>query len=486
MDELLDSQDYTGPGEVRVTGIARDSREVNAGDAFVAIPGYQMDGHDYIPDAIREGAAAIVYEKPMDTGTVPGYHVKSSRRALSRMAAAWYDFPGNEMSITGITGTNGKTSIVYLLNSIYREARLTGGAIGTLGFMIGDDTFATDLTTPDALELHSILRRMSDRNVRMVAMEVSSHALALDRIRDIPVRIGVFTNLGRDHLDFHTTREAYRDAKGRLFRTLPDDGTAILNLDSPDYEWYASVTNGQIFTYSLENTVADFYWRSYTIDFQGGTGFLKTPEGELALHTSLLGRFNLMNVTAASAAAFAQGLAFPAIVNGIESCSSIPGRLERVSFDTDVPAIFVDYAHTPDALESALTELRTLHQQSDQAGRLWVVFGCGGDREREKRPEMGAVASSLADETVVTSDNPRSESPEQIIEEIVGGMAAPPGHIEPNRREAIKYVLSHADTEDVILIAGKGHEGYQEIQGKYYPMDDRELIRKYLDNKHSS
>lgn len=483
MKELLTDIEYSGPGDLPVTGIARDSRRIKSGQAFVAIPGYHIDGHRFIEDAISRGAAAVVAERDPETGedTVPLFLVESTRRALSRMAASWYEFPAQEFPIIGITGTNGKTSVVYLLHSIFAGACLQGGSIGTLGYAIADRNYPTPLTTPDALELHSILRVMADQQVEMVAMEVSSHALALDRTADIQFGTAIFTNLGRDHFDFHRSREAYRAAKGKLFEGLSRDATAILNFDSPERSWFAARTPAPLLTYSVENAEADIYWTSVEQTLQGSTGTLRTPGGDIDISTGLLGYFNLSNIAAAAAAARANGISSTAISRGVERCSTIPGRLERISSGIGKPYVFVDYAHTPDALQAVLDELHSLRAHTPDAGNIWVVFGCGGDRDREKRPEMGAIAESLADRVVITSDNPRTEDPESIIDEILTGMAGEPESCLPDRREAISWTIDRAGSNDIVLIAGKGHEDYQEIAGERIHLDDREEVRKALE-----
>jgi len=483
MQDLLQGIDYTGTGDVRVSGFTNDSREVHPGDAFVAVPGVRTDGHRYIPQAIERGAAGVVCEQAPDQPTVPVFLVKSSRKALSRMAASWYGFPAEKLTVIGVTGTNGKTTITTLLGNIFNAGRKPAGTIGTFGYTIGGDFYATDLTTPESKELQSYFARMVDRGMQIVVMEVSSHALALDRTADIPFAAAIFTNLGRDHLDFHDTVSAYREAKGRLFQSLDASGLAILNRDSPEYDWFAKASTGEVISYSLESPEADYYFTDYSMDFQGSRGMVHTPDGSLEVTSQLLGHYNLLNLLPAIAAATNQGVSPAAIRRGIE-LTKVPGRLELVPAPYEAPTIFVDYAHTPDALEAVLQEINWLKTQGAESRRIILVFGCGGNRERRKRPEMGLIADRLADEVIVTSDNPRNEDPLQIIEEINEGIERPDVILEPDRREAIFTAIRLADPTDIVLIAGKGHETYQLVSGQKHPFNDKtvaaEAVREVM------
>jgi UDP-N-acetylmuramoyl-L-alanyl-D-glutamate--2,6-diaminopimelate ligase len=478
VQKLLQGIEFAGDRDVQVTGIQIDSRKVSRGDAFVAITGFETDGHQYIPQAIANGAQAVIHEKPAGAHDVPMFQVSNSRRALSRMAAAWYKFPANQLKMIGITGTNGKTTITTILRNIFEAANIAGGSVGTFGYTIKGEMHTTDLTTPDSLELHGYFREMADAGVELVAMEVSSHALALDRTADIPFATAIFTNLGRDHFDFHKTRDAYREAKGRLFSELEHDSKAILNMDSPDFQWFAEASAGHVDTYSLENRNADYYFRDYQTNFKSSHGTIQTPQGTLEIETDLLGRYNLLNILASVAAARVHEIPDEDIVLGITHCSTVPGRLEMVATPHEFPEVYVDYAHTPDALESVLRELNHLKDAVLEPRKIILVFGCGGNRDREKRPQMGKIAEQFADKIIVTNDNPRDENPLIIIKEIQEGMIRPDVIIEQDRRKAIFTALEIAEPDDIVLVAGKGHEDYQIIKGKKYHFDDKEVVNE--------
>lgn len=472
MEELLQGIEYSGPSGVSVSGFTNDSREVRPGDAFVAVSGVKTDGHRYISQAIEQGAGSIVCERAATQVPVPVFQVKSSRKALSRMAAAWYGYPAEKLTIIGVTGTNGKTTITTVLGNILNNSQKLAGTIGTFGYTIGGEFYPTELTTPESKDLQYYFSRMVERGIQIVVMEVSSHALVLDRTADIPFATAIFTNLGRDHLDFHKTIEEYRKAKGKLFQSLDASGIAILNRDSPEYEWFAKVSGGSVISYSLSQQDADYYYTDYSIDFQGCRGTVHTPDGTLAITSQLLGRYNLLNLLPAIAAAQQQGLSTSMIQRGIE-VTRVAGRLDLVPTPYEAPTIFVDYAHTPDALEAVLQELNWLKNQEAISRKIVLVFGCGGNREHQKRPEMGRIAERLADEVIVTSDNPRDEDPLQIIEEINEGIDRPDVILEPDRKEAIFTAIRLADPSDIVLIAGKGHESYQLIKGVKHPFDDK-------------
>jgi len=373
----------------------------------------------------------------------------------------------------GVTGTNGKTTIITLLRNIFLAAELHGGTIGTFGYSIDGNLFPTLLTTPDSKELHRYFHDMIQQDVTIVAMEVSSHALALNRTDDISFNTGIFTNIGRDHLDFHKTRETYRDEKGKLFRSLTSSGCAILNRDSSDYSWFAEQTEAPVLSYALESEHADFFYTRYHSDFSGCSGTVRTPDGSLEIKSQLPGRYNMANILAAIAAARHHKISEEAIQEGVAQ-TAVEGRMEIVPAPYSAPNIFVDYAHTPDALESVLKELQWINRHEIDR-KIILVFGCGGNRDKEKRPEMGSIAEQYADEIIITNDNPRDEDPLRIIEEINEGISRADVIIEPDRRKAIYTAIELADPKDVVLIAGKGHETNQTIQGKQFPFDDKEV-----------
>jgi len=479
--QLLEGIDFVGPEDVTVSGFTSDSREVRDGFAFVAVPGFQTDGHRYIPQAIKNGAVAIVLEEMVDTQSVPTFQVPSSRRALSRLAAAWYNFPGSHLNIIGITGTNGKTTITNIVRTLLSTAGRNAASIGTLGYTVGEEFYPTSLTTPDAPELHAHLAEMVEVNTEIVVMEISSHALALDRVADIPIDTAVFTNLGEDHYDFHKTREAYRAAKGKLFSALSESDHAVLNFDSPEYGWFAEYCAAPICTYSLQNPEADYHYINYTADSAGSHGLVRTPSDEFEISTHLLGRYNLSNILAAIAVVELYGVDVESIRTGIESIAKVAGRLELVETGSNYPRVYVDYAHTPDALESALTEMAFLRDKHPDPARVLVVFGCGGNRDKEKRPKMGTIAEKHADQVIVTSDNPRDENPLDIIEDIQSGLTRENTIIEPDREKAIYKALELGSPDDFILIAGKGHEDYQIIGDHKIDFDDKVIVEQAIE-----
>lgn len=481
--ELLGDLEFSGQDDTYVTGIEFNSRKVTKGDLFIAIPGVQVDGHKFIPQAIENGAAAIIAEEDPGEIPVPLFLVNTSRQALSRTAANWFKNPAEQLTMIGITGTNGKTTIVNLLKSVFDAAGSASGTIGTLGYSIREEFHATDLTTPDAFELQRILAEMVTAGVRIVAMEVSSHALVLDRVADISFTTAIFTNLGRDHYDFHRTKEAYRAAKGLLFQSLPQNGHAILNVDSKEFDWFSQHTRANIIGYSTDDERADYYYEEYYTDLVSSSGTIHAKDDAFYIETKLLGRYNLLNLLAVVAAARIHGISTKSIQSGLKNIDMIPGRLERIPLPETAPAVFVDYAHTPDALESALNELRLLQQAQGSNGKLFVVFGCGGNRDKQKRPKMGEIAERLADQVIVTSDNPRFEDPEQIIAEIEQGIRGEGAVIEPDRELAIYKALELAQSADIVLIAGKGHEEYQLVKNERRPFQDRQVVLDALKGK---
>ncbi|HEY9840210.1 MAG: UDP-N-acetylmuramoyl-L-alanyl-D-glutamate--2,6-diaminopimelate ligase [Candidatus Sericytochromatia bacterium] len=470
------------PANPNIHAIRYDSRQVGPGDLYVAVPGTRTDGHAHIPAAIAAGAAAIVCDRSwhggqqnLDPGVV-WLAVANPRAALASLAAAFYRHPARELRMVGITGTNGKTTTAHLVSQLLQRQQLNCGWIGTLGAGYGDVSLPGQYTTPFPPELHAILRQMADDGVRAVAMECSSHALDQHRLDAIAYDAAIFTNLTQDHLDYHQTLEAYAEAKSLLFsHLLKPDGTAIVNADDPAAGRFAAAARGRVLRYGIE-AVADLQARELAFHAEG-VGFSLFWQGRSQpVRLRLPGRYNVHNALAAVATALSLGLPLDESLAALEQISGVPGRLERVSPDGHSFAVYVDYAHTPDSLENALKAVRQF-----TAGRVLVVFGCGGDRDRGKRPLMGAAAETLADRVFVTSDNPRSEQPEAIIAEILAGLKSPQvAVVEPMRREAIALALEAARPGDVVLIAGKGHENYQIIGDQTLHFDDREEARQFL------
>jgi UDP-N-acetylmuramoyl-L-alanyl-D-glutamate--2,6-diaminopimelate ligase len=497
LGELVSALDGVGelPGPWRqreVTAIVQDSRKASPGAVFVAVRGFHSDGHQFIPQAVRQGAAAIVAEESArveafsDTLVI---RVPDSRRALARLAARFYEYPSRRLSLAGITGTNGKTTTSYLVRSIIEAAGHTAGLIGTIDYRIGDTVYPAPNTTPESLDLQALLAEMAGRGAKYCVMEVSSHALALGRTEGCEFRAAAFTNLTQDHLDFHETMEAYFHAKLLLFSGLAPDAVAVVNGDDARSGDIIANTRARVITFGFsENT--DVRPGGPVSHGLGGLTFTAaTPAGAINIVSPLVGRHNIYNILTAVGMGLA--LAFPrdAIAAGISSMKAVPGRMEKV--DAGQPfGVFVDYAHTEDALIRLLEAVREV-----AAERVITVFGCGGDRDRSKRPKMGAAAILGSDIVIVTSDNPRTEDRLAIIGEIESGMAAggskcstphavsaavggkTPYLVVPDRAEAIDTAVSLAASGDIVVLAGKGHEDYQIIGGQKLHFDDREQAR---------
>jgi len=466
-----------------VSSIAGDSRRVEPGSCFVAVPGFKQDGRRFIPDAIRRGASIVVTEgEPVADLPVAQVLVPSVRVSLARLAGAFYGHPSRQLSVVGITGTNGKTTTSYLVEALLRARGLATGVIGTIGYVLGDETRPANQTTPEALDLQAMLAHMRDRGVRGVAMEVSSHALALARADGIAFDVAVFTNLTQDHLDFHGTLESYRLAKRRLFELLAESPkparAAVINADDPVGTSMVDGLALEVLTFGL-GAGARVRATRYESSLDGIGMTVETPRGPMTLRSPLIGEHNVMNLLGAVGTGLALGLQPAVIARTLGDVGAVPGRFEQVQAGQPF-LVVVDYAHTPDALERVLTTARKLTR-----GRLAVVFGCGGDRDRTKRPIMGELAARLCDQIWVTSDNPRSERPEAIIDEIVVGVrrvATAAGHFvtQSDRARAIGAVLGWARAGDTVVIAGKGHETYQIVGADVLPFDDREVARRIL------
>jgi UDP-N-acetylmuramoyl-L-alanyl-D-glutamate--2,6-diaminopimelate ligase len=481
------SPSATPAAEVLVTGVTYDSRRVEPGHVFVALKGQHADGALFARQALERGAVVVVsQEPPPQQVQAPWTIVHDARRALALLAAEFYGNPSASLQVVGITGTNGKTTTAYLVASIFEAAGIRCGVLGTVGYRIGLEMREATHTTPEAPEVQSLLREMVDRGCGACAMEVSSHALSLSRVDGMTFAAGVFTNLTRDHLDFHADMESYFQAKRRLFEMLPRSAPSLINLDDPRAPALIEIA-GRPVTYAV-NRPADLSPGPLSFSLQGLKFDVRTPRGTLHITSSLVGRPNVYNILAAVSAATALGISFDAIERGIASLEGVPGRFQVVSGAKDDVTVVVDYAHTDDALRNLLETARPL-----TAGRLITVFGCGGDRDRTKRPLMGAVAGRLSDLIVITSDNPRGEDPLKIIEEIQRGITADTRRDTAqrmltyvDRRDAIGKAIELARPGDVVLIAGKGHEKYQIIGGEVRPFDDVAVARDALGRKRSN
>ncbi len=477
LDQVLPGARRIGDGAPEITGLAYDSRLVAAGALFFCVPGYTRDGHDLAPDAVSRGAAALVVQRELALD-VPQLLVDDVRAAMGPAASAFYGDPSEELAVVGITGTNGKTTTAFLVRELLEAGGRRTGLLGTVKSVVAGDDRAVTRTTPEAIDVQGTLREMADGGDRACVMEVSSHALTLRRTDGVAFAAAVFTNLTQDHLDFHPTMEDYFAAKRLLF--VPRDGrppaVAVVNVDDP-YGARLAAELGErgepVTTYALHGE-ADYRARDVRIDLSGSRWRVEAPDGSYALRSPLRGEFNVANVLAALACARALGVPVEVCASAIESAGQVPGRFQTV--DEGQPfAVLVDYAHTPDSLENVLAAARLLTE-----GRLRVVFGCGGDRDRGKRPQMGEIAHRLADDVIVTSDNPRSEDPDAIIAEVLAGAGGEVGH-DADRETAIARALHAAGPGDVVVIAGKGHEQGQVFAGgRTVPFDDVSVARDIL------
>ena len=459
-----------------ITAVTHDSRHSDAGSLFVAIRGLAADGHDFIDAALKKGAAAVVSEEP-PRENVPWVRVGDVREALALLSASVFGHPARDLELVGVTGTNGKTTTAFMIDSALRENGEPVGLIGTVEYRIGDRVAQAVRTTPEAPELQSYLRQMVDGGCRRGVLEVSSHSLALKRVLGVEFQVGVFTNLSRDHLDFHGDMDSYFAAKRILFDSLlRKGGRAVINVDDDRGAELARTTEHPVSTCSL-SPGADFTAEDVRLSFEGTHFRARTPAGVFEVQTSLLGRFNVLNALCAFGAGFALGLPPDVVQRGIASLKGVSGRMERVNVGQDF-TVLVDYAHTDDALKNLLESVREL-----QPRRLITVFGCGGDRDKSKRPLMGAVAARLSDVLILTSDNPRSEPPEAIIDDVRRGIPtarADETQVIVDRRDAIARALELGREGVVIVIAGKGHETYQVVRDRKVPFDDRQVVRDVL------
>ncbi len=482
--------------EIPIESIHYRAQDVSHQGLFVAVPGFAADGHDFVDTALSNGAAAVVAQKPLAVD-VPVLRVDDSRDALARIATAFYGHPSRRMTVVGITGTNGKTTVSYILESILKAADVNVGILGTVNHRCGGQVWPSANTTPESLDLQRLLAQMQATGATHAVMEVASHGLALKRVDGCAFDVGVFTNLTQDHLDFHGDMERYWQSKKRLFTDLlpagGKDARAVINRANPHGRELAREMAGvqPLLTFGIghDNDIWPTVDRS---DLNGSRGVIHTPEGDLPFNSPMVGRHNIENLLAAAGAALALGLPREAIQAGLAAADGAPGRLERVA-DAHGRFVYVDYAHTPDALENVLNALQAIRTR-----RLICLFGCGGDRDRRKRPLMGAIAGRLSDLVVVTSDNPRTEDPDQIIADILPGIApvmpqsyrpielengwSAPGYVVlPDRREAIALAIGLARPGDTVLIAGKGHENYQIIGRETVPFDDNAVAAQHLE-----
>lgn len=470
-------------GEAEVSGITDNSKNVTPGALFFAIKGAKFDGHDLAPALLEQGAAYIVVERPDVFASLKrAILVRSTREAWACAAAASFGEPSKAFPVVGVTGTNGKTTTTYLLAQVWEKLGFRPGLVGTVECRIGDQRVASELTTPGAWELQGLFRQMKDAKVDYATMEVSSIALDQYRTAGTQFQVAIFTNLTQDHLDYHGDFETYWKAKQKFFLEY-DLKYSVVNSDDPRApELLALPLRGKVLRFSLKDPGAEFFASEVEFDRKSSRANLKTPAGNLKLAIPLIGHHNIYNALGVIASNYALGIPLDKVVEALREAPGAPGRLERVKTPEYAANVFVDYAHSPDALDNVLRALRRL--RGEGAGKIITVFGCGGDRDRGKRPKMARVVSELSDIVVVTSDNPRTEDPDQIVDEIFTGIPSGRKNVvrEVNRREAIQKALELATADDLVLVAGKGHENYQIIGTEKFPFDDGEVVREYYSN----
>ena len=463
--------EYTGP-QAEITAVDYDSRKVGRGSLFCCLLGEKTVGHNFASMAGEKGASALICQRPLPLN-VPQLIVPDGREAMARAAACFYGHPERELTMLAVTGTNGKTSVTYMVKSVAETAGKKVGLIGTIQNLIGEEKVYTERTTPESVDLFALLRRMADKGVDLVVMEVSSHALAQQRVAGIPFKAGLFTNLTQDHLDYHKTFENYRAAKKKLFAQC---GIAILNGDDETAAYMKEGLSIPVWTMGIHHP-GEFYARGIEITTQGASFHLFTPQGNGRISLHISGLFSVYNAMGTAALCTAAGIPFSCIVKGLEGLRGVAGRLECVDTGDRPFSVYVDYAHTPDALQNVLETARGFTRR-----RLISVFGCGGDRDHGKRPIMGEIGGRYSDHVILTSDNPRTEDPMDILKAVEEGVkrTATPYIVTENRREAIREALEEAGDGDVIVIAGKGHESYQEINGVRHHFDDKEIVLSLL------
>lgn len=463
---------------IDITNVANDSRDVKTGSLFVCIKGYTVDGHDYAEEAVAKGAVAIVADRHLEIN-VPVITVRDTSRAMAMLANAYYGHPTKYMPLIGVTGTNGKTTVSYLLEAIFQAFEKKTGIIGTIQLKIGEDSYPVANTTPDTLFLQKTFRQMLDAEVKTAIMEVSSHGLDIGRVSGCDFDVAIFTNLSQDHLDDHGTMEEYIRAKSMLFAQMGNifgdkKKYAVLNVDDENISLLERSTPQHVLTYGYENE-AHVMARDVELRADGTSFTMVTPVGETRINSKMIGMFNVYNMLASGAAAITQNVPLQTIKNALENVSGVAGRFEPVVTSNTAFTSVVDFAHTPDSLENVLQTI-----ESFRKGKIYVVVGCGGDRDKTKRPLMAGVAVQYADHAIFTSDNPRTEDPGQILDDMTGSLTEENFEVIQDRKHAIYHAVHLANEDDIILIAGKGHETYQIIGHTKYDFDDRIVVKEAM------
>ncbi|TKC18570.1 UDP-N-acetylmuramoyl-L-alanyl-D-glutamate--2,6-diaminopimelate ligase [Robertmurraya kyonggiensis] len=470
--------DYKAYDNPEIVSIENDNRKVVQGSLFVCIKGLTVDAHDFAESAVNNGAVAVLAERPLDL-TVPVIVVESTRRALAVLSDAFYGQPSHKLHMIGITGTNGKTTTSHIIEKILADVGKQTGLIGTMYTKIGTKQFETKNTTPESLTLQKTFHQMVKEGVEATVMEVSSHALVEGRVHGTDFNVAVFTNLTQDHLDYHKTMDEYQRAKSLLFAQLGNTYDmakpkfAVLNMDDEASKMYIESTSAHVITYGIDNS-ANLHAKNIQMTANGTEFELESPFGLHKVSMQLVGKFSVYNVLASLGAALASGIPLESAIASIENVSGVAGRFELVQAGQDF-SVIVDYSHTPDSLENAITTI-----QQFAKGNIIVVVGCGGDRDKTKRPLMAQIACKYSNRPIFTSDNPRSEDPVQILNDMEAGVHGQPYEVIVDRKEAIYHAVQHAKTNDVILIAGKGHETYQLIGDKSYDFDDRLVVKEAI------
>ncbi|MBF0521659.1 MAG: UDP-N-acetylmuramoyl-L-alanyl-D-glutamate--2,6-diaminopimelate ligase [Candidatus Omnitrophica bacterium] len=460
-----------------ISSISCDSRGVTAGTLFVAVDGTQLKGSDFIDSAIEKGAGVIIFgsevpKKNFKTD-VCYLRVDDPKEFLKKITLKFYSNPSLDVRVIGITGTNGKTTTTYLIESILKTVGKASGVVGTINYRVAGQVVPSKNTTPGFIDNQKILAQLREEHIPYCVMEVSSHGLDQGRVDAIDFKQAIFTNLTNDHLDYHGTMEKYFEAKAKLFTSLSSKAVAIINKDDPFADQFMKASSAKVLTYSVD-TEADICAKNIHLDVSRMTFELNTPKGKIVISSPFVGKHNIYNILAAASSAFAEGISLEDIKKGVEALHCVPGRLEPVVCGQSFP-VLIDYAHTPDALENVLKTLRQFKNL-----KVILIFGCGGDRDKTKRPMMGKVASRLADFSIITTDNPRSEDPEDIIKQIVAGVEGKNYQVIVDRTQAISEALRIAKRGDVVLIAGKGHETYQIFKDKTIDFDERKVIKDFL------
>ncbi len=474
----LSTKKVAGDLNLKIRGVSYNSQKVQKNDLFVAISGFRQDGHKYISQALRKGACAIVAEQNGDWEAQAKILVPNSRLSLAQLSNKFFNYPSQKLKVIGVTGTNGKTTATYLIKSILEADGQKTGLIGTIAYLIDSHRIPATNTTPESLDLQEMFFEMQNEKVKNVVMEVSSHSLALNRVAGIDFDLAVFTNLNREHLDFHKTMKNYKETKGILFSNLKGrDKFAIINKDDKNWKFFYRKSKVKNLTYALEDKTADFHPLYYNLGWDGSFIEFKTPAGIFELNLQLLGRFNLYNSLASWAVGYACGIAPKNIQEGLEDVKNVSGRIQTIKRGQPFNVI-IDYAHTPEAFKMILQAAREL-----TSGKIVIVFGCGGDRDQGKRPVMGKIASTLADFVIITTDNPRSEDPKKIARDILKGIKKKNHETIMDREKGIEKAVSYLKEDDTLILAGKGHEDYQIIKDKKFHFSDKETVEEILAKK---